>query len=569
MFQRRLIDCCRLNFKFVLGIFLVALTAPSNRAATAFQESSDRPSVRLEFIGRYESGVYQKSGAEIVSYDPASKRAFVVNAFSGKIDVLDMNDPTKPTLLFSIDVSDLGADANSVAVQNGIVAIAVQASIKTDPGFVAFYDTDGNRKTFLQAGALPDAVTFSPDGRYVLVSNEGEPNDDYSIDPEGSVTIIDLSGGLDSIKQSKARTANFRAFNGREDELRAKGIRIFGPNASAAQDFEPEWTDVTSDSKTAYVCLQENNAIAVIDIATATVTDVFPLGFKDWSEKGKWAGRGFDASDKDDGINIRNWPVYGIFQPDTIKIYEVNGQTYIIGANEGDSRVYQGWSEEARVGDLNLDPNSFPDAATLQKDENLGRLQVTTTLGVCNDFNPSAFGASAKKDGVYDSLYAYGGRSMAIWRVSPKGMELVFDTGSQMEETIAAQFPKYFNADHQARPDQLDRRSPSKGPEPEGLAIGEVDERTYVFVGLERIGGVMVYDITNPESTELLQYINTRDFSIAEDPDADQTKTDLGAEGLYFVPSSESPDANKRPLLLVGNEVSGTTSVFAIVRITE
>jgi DNA-binding beta-propeller fold protein YncE len=177
-------------------------------------------------------------------------------------------------------VSDLGADANSVATRGGIVAVAVEAAVRTDPGFVAFYDTEGNRLSVVAAGALPDALTFSPDGRWVLVANEGEPAEDYAIDPEGSVTIIDLAGGAANLTAENVRTADFSAFNGREDELRAAGVRIFGPGASAAQDFEPEWVEVASDNRTAYVSLQENNAIAVVDIETATVTAVWPLGFK-------------------------------------------------------------------------------------------------------------------------------------------------------------------------------------------------------------------------------------------------------------------------------------------------
>src|SRR5690606_16045423 len=195
-----------------------------------------------------------------------------------------------------ISVSDVGADANSIAVRDGVVAIAVQAENATDNGSVALYDTDGNRLAVVEVGALPDALTFSPDGRWVLVVNEGEPREDYAIDPEGSISIIDLSAGAANVSQDDVRTASFAPFNGREDELRAAGVRIFGPGASAAQDFEPEWVEVASDNRTAYASLQEANAIAVIDIETATVTDVFPLGYKDWSESGEWAGIGFDGS---------------------------------------------------------------------------------------------------------------------------------------------------------------------------------------------------------------------------------------------------------------------------------
>jgi len=566
----------------VLGLsLLLSACGSDNKNPDMVIEQS---SVELSLLGQYQSGIYLQSAAEIVSYDPVSQRAFVINAASGEVDILDLNNPANPTLISSIDVSDLGGDANSVAVKNEIVAIAVEGAVRTDNGFVALYDTDGNRLNVVGAGALPDALTFSPDGRYLLVANEGEPAADYSIDPEGSVTIIDLAGGVLS---PQVLTADFQAFNGREVELRAMGVRIFGPGASAAQDFEPEWVEVSADSRTAYVSMQENNAIAVIDIETATVTDIFPLGFKDWSAAGTWSGNGLDVSRRD-GINIRHWPLYGVYQPDTVRLYEVGGETYIVTANEGDARDYEGsdgwddnwWSEEFEVRRLQLDPVAFPDAALLKERVNMGDLRVTSTLGfVEGSCNPSlsttevvALGKGYNNirdyvhaECVYEKLYAFGGRSMSIFRVTAGGLELVYDTASQMEDTTAATYPDFFNADHQYRaPDsQFDRRSANKGPEPEGVAIGEIDGRTYAFIGLERIGGVMVYDITEPKNTEFVQYINNRDFSLPNDP-ALLTATDLGAEGLHFIPANDSPDSEGRPLLLVGNEVSGTTTIFAI-----
>lgn len=539
--------------------------------------STEEAAISLSVLGQYQSGVYLQSAAEIVTYDPATQRGFVINAASGEVDVLDLSNPTTPTLAFTIDVSDLGADANSVAVKNGVVAVAVEASDRADNGFVALYNTSGDLLSVVEVGALPDALTFSPDGRWVLVANEGEPVEDYARDPEGSVSIIDLSVGAANVIQAQVRTADFRAFNGREDELRARGIRIFGPGSNAAQDFEPEWVEVAADNRTAYVSLQENNAIGVIDIETATVTAIHPLGFKDWSEMGSWAGNGFDASRLGD-VNIRNWPVYGIFQPDTIRLYETGGETYILTANEGDARDYdeeEWWSEEFQVRRLQLDPVAFPDGEMLQAQEQLGQLLVTSTMGVANDCNPSLTTAEAQAAGfanvrayvesecVYDALYTFGARSFAVFRVTDDGLELVWDSGSQMEETVLALTPEFFNADHRHRDQQLKRRSPNKGPEPEGIAVGVIGDRTYAFVGLERIGGVMVYDITDPTETTFVKYINNRDFSTATQADGGTT-TDLGAEGLHFIPAADSPDPLGRPLLMVGNEVSGTTTLFAI-----
>jgi hypothetical protein len=253
-----------------------------------------------------------------------------VNAGNGTVDVLDVSNPRDPLLIQQLDVGDAIAAsplmgdagaANSVAVKNGILAVAVENDDKQANGWVAFYSTaalDDGLAGLVEVGALPDMVTFTEDGDYVLAANEGEPNDDYDVDPEGSVSVIDLQNGIDN---ATVRTAGFGAFVA--DDLRAKGIRIFGPGATAAQDLEPEY--ITTSGNTAYVTLQENNALALVDIQTATVTSVLPLGYKDHS----LSGHGLDASNRDDRINIRQWDnVLGMYQPDAIASYRYRGQTY-------------------------------------------------------------------------------------------------------------------------------------------------------------------------------------------------------------------------------------------------
>lgn len=533
-------------------------TESSSFVANSF--TSDTAAIALSVLSTYQSGIFDGGGAEIVTFDPESEFGFVVNAASTQIDIFDLSDPSNPTLELAIDASALGADANSVSIYDGVAAVAIQADPKTELGLVAFFNLEGELISQVPAGALPDALTFTPDGRYVLVANEGEPNDDYSVDPEGSITIIDLEGGIENLSEENVRTADFTAFNGQEDNLRDQGIRIFGPGSSAAQDFEPEWVAVTADSSTAYVSLQENNAIAVIDIESATVTSVLPLGTKTWLT----AGNGFDASDEDDAINIQNWPVLGTYMPDTIRLYESEGETYIVTANEGDAREYEGFVEEYRIGDeeVTLAADVFPDAEVLQETSNLGRLRFSTAQGYretpeCVELVTSTGDPSECE---FESLHVFGARSMSIFQVTDDGLEQVFDTGSQMEETIAEFLPDYFNSTNDEN-DSLDNRSDDKGPEPEGMAIGEIDGRVYAFVGIERIGGLMVYDITVPAETTFVQYINNRDFALENTPES-LTTTDLGAEGIHFIAADDSP--NGQPLVMVGNEVSGTTTLFAI-----
>jgi len=489
--------------------------------------------IGLRRIGGFAHG--GPGASEITAYDAVSKRLFVVNGSLGTVDVLDLKDPTAPTLVGVIQVGSLGAAANSVAARGGIVAVAIEANTRTDPGTVAFYR--GPTLQLVSAvtvGALPDMLTFTPDGRQVLVANEGEPNADYTVDPEGSVSIIDVT----NINRPTVRTAGFGAFNGQRQQLIDAGVRIFGKNnPTVAQDLEPEYVTVSDDGRTAWVALQENNAFAEIDIASATVTKILPFGYKDHSV----AGNGLDASDRDGpsngpAVNIRTWPVFGMYQPDGMASYTVGGQTFLVTANEGDARDYgAAFNEESRVNALTLNPTIFSDAVcggTCKGNSRLGRLTVTTTMG----FNPVTE--------QYDALYAFGARSVTIWTTNA---QRVWDSGDDFEQRTKTL--SYFNANH--GDDAPDTRSDNKGPEPEDVVLGRLGAKTFAFIGLERLGGVMVYDVTNPYSPAFVTYATSR-----------VTHGDRGPEGLHFVPAKDSP--NKRPLLIVGHEVSGTTAIYEI-----
>ncbi|MDW8462068.1 MAG: choice-of-anchor I family protein [Geminocystis sp.] len=945
--------------------------------------------ISLRLIGIHNTGVFGQGAAEIPAYDPSTRRLFVVNAQAVTVDVLDISNPANPIKIGEINASRQGGVANSVAVNNGILAVALEASVKTNPGSVAFFQTNSDFSSgnvtplkVVTVGAQPDMVTFTPDGKKVLTANEGEPNSynrPDSVDPEGSISIIDISNG---VVNATVTTVNFNAFDSRKDELIARGVRIFGPNATVSQDLEPEYIAVSPDSKTAYVTLQENNAIAVVDIDRATVRDIIPLGFVDhsttrtklttyrfqnlpplgttiggqqillggfsglWFEgRGKdgtlkfithtdrgpnaeaqgslrpfllpsfapeivrfqlnpnsgeititqrislkrpdgtpltglpniyipggntntpyndeipvdlrnnpiypldplgadlegiavardgtfWMvdeyrpaiyhfdangtlierfvpvgtnppgsseygiealpavlaqrrqNRGFEAvaidsdrnklyafvqspirnpvtlsntnlnnlnnirivefdlttktttaqylyrldnpnlgtpgntradkigdavyigngeflvverdddaidsdplsniekkvyrfslagatditpftqpidvgggvfktvdemtpselaarginlvkktlyvdlaavgynavekveglaylgdgkiavindndfgvanitlkgdgtftpdpnpepvllgiiqvqptaldvSDRDNRINIANWPVLGMFQPDAIATYRAgDGKIYLVTANEGDAREWPGFGEEVRVASLRLDGNAFPNASQLQRNDQLGRLTVTTTLG------------DTDRDGDFDKLYLFGTRSFSIW---DSNGNLVFDSGSQFEEIIArliaqGQLPSIaFNANNDDN-NSFDTRSDNKGPEPEGVVLGTIRDRTYAFIGLERIGGVMVYDITDPLHPTFVQYVNNRNFVDAQgnilpvrlpNGRSNPAVGDLGPEGLAFISAQDSPTGT--PLLVVSNEISGTTSIWEV-----
>ena len=964
MFHRAVISTVSAAVAFALAHAAAAHDDNGHRGHDGGEER-----IALTPIGTFDAG--GAGSAEIVAYDPGSRRLFVVNAQTRTVDILDVRNPKFPVRITTIDTSALGAP-NSVATHDGLVAVAIESDPKTAPGHVAFYKVNGELITAVQVGALPDMVTFSPNGAYALVANEGEPSG-YGVgqvDPQGSVSIIPIPKSrthLKKLKDADVRTASFTKFDGQETSLRAQGIRIYGPGATASQDFEPEYITISKDSRTAYVTLQENNAIAEIDVERARVTALRPLGFKDysvppqtaatyeWNERpligataagqklrlggfsglayegvtadgklkfvthtdrgpngepigvnrpfllpffnphivrftldpqdgefditdqiplraangrpltglpntalsadgnqpyndeipvdlrgkvlpldplggdfegivvaddgsfwmadeyrpaiyhfskrgrlierlvpigthaaadvpvpapaasGKFGtealpaviaqrrqnrgmeaiaiqdgkiyafvqsplrnpatlgnaalnamqnvriveldpatratrqflyvmdnppatgaddtradkigdaiaipgggflvverdddsvlkdtldtitkkvyaasltgatdisnlgafdmggglfktvdqmslaelavvgvvpaskklhvdlaqagyagvekveglalldtgqlalindndfgvsqividnatGRytlapgyvpevptlgivnvpGFDASDRDNAINIRSWPVFGMYEPDAIASFEVGRRRYLITANEGDARDWPGFSEEARVGSLPLDATVFPDGATLKANGNLGRLNVTRTLG------------DTDGDGDFDELYTLGGRSFSIWTAWGS---LVFDSGSDFEHVIAAREPAFFNASNDDR--AFDSRSDNKGPEPEAVAIGTIGKRTYAFIGLERMGGIMVYDVSNPIAPVFVDYANNRDFTV--DPATAEAAKDLGPEGVIFIDAKDSP--TRAPLLVVANEVSGTVTLYSV-----
>ncbi|WNM23662.1 choice-of-anchor I family protein [Demequina capsici] len=546
-----------------------AVAAPAQAAIVddPITWSADDASLAMQPIGSFDTGVFDASAQEIVEYHAATQRLFTVDALTGRIRVLDASDPTHPTELFDLVTAGATASdgatipstaqANSVAVrEDGLVVVAVENDPKTDAGWLVFFDAagDGTSLGAVRVGAQPDMVAITPDGSKAVTADEGEPDDaTYTIDPEGTITVVALPSDIAASAQADVRTADFHAYEG--DSL-PEGVRVFGKEVDTVHpvsaNLEPEYVTVDQQSRKAYVTLQENNAIAVVDLRSATVTDMWSLGAKDWSAVG------LDASDKDGAINIATYPIKGLYMPDTIASYQVRGTTYLVTANEGDAREWGDYEEPVRIKDLGKDGvaplcDGVLTAAQRSNDE-LGRLDVSRASGL-------------NADGTcYEELYAFGGRSFSIWTTD--GVQ-VFDSGDDFEQITALAEPDYFNSDNAAS--DLESRSDAKGPEPEGVTIGKVSGRTYAFIGLERVGGVMVYDITSPTAPTFVTYVNNRDFSVsAEDAIGDggdeatvlAAAGDLGPEGLTFIPADGSPSGE--PLLAVANEVSGTTTLYSL-----
>ncbi|RFS15766.1 choice-of-anchor I family protein [Emticicia sp. C21] len=449
--------------------------------------------------------------AEITTYDAQTKRLFAVNnGTTNKIDVIDLADPSSIKVIHSISMTPYGGYVNSVSAYNGKVAAAIESTDKQAAGkIVVFNASTYAEEKVITVGALPDMVTYSPDGKYILSANEGEPNTSYTNDPEGSVSIIDVANNY------AVKTVNFSAFSNQLADLTSKGLRVFGPGKDFVKDIEPEYITVSDDSKTAWVTLQENNAIAEINITAGTITKISPLGFKDYNA----AGNMIDISDKDNAVGVfAPWKVFGTYMPDAIASTKYNGVTYLFTANEGDAREYDAFAEVKRIKDLKLDEAAFPNASALKAEPQMGRLNVTTTLG------------DKDGDGDYDALYSFGARSFSVWNAQTG--QQVYDSKNELDVKI-----KEANL-------YDDARSDDKSIEPEAIAIGRVGSKLVAYVGMERVDAVAVYDITNPTAPVFVKTIPTGD----------------APEGVLFIPAPKSPI--QQSLIVVSSENDGVVKVY-------
>ncbi len=529
--------------------FVLALRNPvscnitGDTLATVYIKDNDRLApvptndIELLYVGSFDPSGSSSSTCEVVAYDAASKRLFTSSAISGYLDIINFSNPASPGIINSIDINPYGG-ITSVAVHNGIVAVASPNAAEELDGSVLFFDINGTLQKQLTVGALPDMIVFTPDGTKVLTANEGQPKTDYSVDPEGSVSVIDISGGITSLTQANVTTLYFTSFNAQEAALIASGVRKTWSASTLSQDLEPEYIAISGNSQKAWVTLQENNAIAEINLQTNTVTNLWALGTKDFNA----TGNGFDASDNNNEILIANWPLKAFYIPDALATYSVGSTNYIITANEGDEKEYAALVERTTVGaaDYVLDSATFPNAAMLKQSHNLGRMRVTNLNG------------DTDGDGDYDEIYCVGTRSFSIWNADTK--TLVYDSGDDFELYTSTEpsISALFNSDHESNSKKS--RSRAKGPEPEGVIIAELSGKKYAFISLERIGGVMVYDVTDPNDVKFVDYKNSRSVSAYTG--------DHGPEGIIFIPAAQSPDG--KDYIIVANEISGTLSVFEV-----
>lgn len=521
----------------------VGYSITGNPMATIYIKDNDRMAkvpnndIQLNYIGSFDPSGTNNSTCEIVVHDPVSQRLFTTSAIAGFLDIVDFSNPAALSVVQSIDMNPYGG-VTSVAVKNGIVAVASPNANEALNGSVVFFTTNGVFQKQVTVGALPDMITFTPDGTKVLTANEGQPNADYTVDPEGSVSVIDISGGIASLTQANVTTMLFTQYNTQETALVASGVRKLKSTSTMSQDFEPEYITISADSQKAWVALQENNAIAEINLTNNTYTALWALGTKDMSV----VGNGADISDNNGQILIANWPIKSFYQPDGIANYTAGGTNFIVTANEGDEKEYTGFVERITIGDNNygLDAVAYPNASMLKQSYNAGRFRV------------SAFSGNTDADAEKEQIYALGGRSFSIFNTDTK--QLVFDSGDDFEmyTAMTPSINPIFNADHEDNGIKV--RSRAKGPEPEGVTLAEIAGKTFAFISLERVGGVMVYDVTNPNDVKFVDYKNSRSVSAYAG--------DHGPEGITYIKAADSP--TNKDYIVVANEISGTLTLFEI-----
>lgn len=527
--------------------FVVSLENPAgatisgDNTATVYIVDNDKPvpvpsgQIQLNYLGSFDPSGSNNSSTEIVVHDPATQKLFTISSVTDVFDIIDFSNPSSLSVTQTVSMTPYGG-ITSIAVKNGIIATASPNANPQQNGSVVFFDINGNFLKQVTVGALPDMITFSPDGTKVITANEGEPNDAYTVDPEGTISIIDISGGIGNLTQSNVTTLNFNNFDSQVAALTATGLRKVRTNNTLSQDLEPEYVTVSSDSQKAWVTLQENNAIAEINLATKAITGIWGLGKKDMS----LPGNGFDASDNNGEVVIANWPVKAYYIPDAIQNYKIGNTHYIVTANEGDEKDLSGYSERTTVGanTYTLDPVLFPQASVLKASHNLGRFRVSSATG------------NTDADSDFEEIAALGARSFSIFNADTQ--QLVYDSGDRFERYIAAKHPLIFNADNESN--GVKNRSRAKGPEPEGVALAAINGQTYAFITLERTGGVMVYNITDPNNPTFTDYKHSRSTSAYGG--------DNGPEGItYIAPGNTTTGMG---YVVVANEISGTLSIYEV-----
>lgn len=529
-----------------------------------------------------EGNITRAGGSEVVSYTTQDNTllATVANASTSAFGVQIMTLSSSATLgerayvdystIFGVptnmnSISSVAADPSNRGFG---VATLIPTANTTTAGKIAFFDltsafSGGNRTLLtLDVGFHPDSVTFSADGSKLIVVNEGEfnatvANASSTGNAPGSISVINLGSITSSAQIAALTNSDVSTFDFSSTNLSA-GVTLAGirnpsvaalgtsgafissvPNftalAGSDPDFykgmEPEFASVLGNK--VHVTLQENNAIATFDLTINKWTAVNNLGT---------ITQIIDASDQDGTGNTAsisiNDTVKGLPMPDTMRAFSSGGNNYLITVNEGDARGDD--RDTSRFGSTsgNSSMNTILDSSLISDPSRannvLGRLNVSRINGDNNN------------DGKIDDAVMIGTRSITIWNADTGAK--VWDSGqstnTNFETILASLDPTRFNMNN-GLPSNFDTRSDDKGPEPEALTIGQFGSSLLAFVGMERQNGLMVYDITNPNSPTFVSYLNSQVDGL------------ISPESMVYIPISQSPTGSA--LLITGYEGTGSS----------
>lgn len=519
-----------------IGIFLIAAISSYSSQITMekighFQGAPIGNGGPIDIVDYYDNTLFVANGTNTVEQKPSLD---IVKIDGLKNKEKDFKLTKRINVQKFLDKNEEVSDLTCIKVSpdGKYLAISVALNPITEKGYVVITDLEGEYIAHYKVGALPDNLAITPDSKKIIVANEGEPGEKLSVDPEGSVSIIDLTEGL-----KKGIVTDVKI-----DELLIKGelkdslneyIKASPHKPTYSQALEPEYVTIDEMGKFAYITFQEDSAIGKLDIENKKFLWIESMGTKDHSKEENSFVIGKNSS------KFVTANVLGMYQPDGIKVINQNGETYLITANEGDARDY---GKEYFV----EDNYSIGKLLELGKKINVPVTEDMKNLKVSNF-------RGLNEKGEYDKLYSFGGRSFSIFKVETDGIKLIFDSGNQLEKITQKYLPEYFNSSNtNVKPYS---RNNSKGPEPEDVEIGVIDGKTYVFIGLERIGGIVTYDITNIENPEFAGYFSGRDYS-------EDIKGDVGIEGLKFVSAEKSPLG--KPLLITSNEISNSIGIYEI-----
>jgi hypothetical protein len=521
------------------------------------------------------SGVALPNGGEIISF--AGDSLLSTNSLSGgsanhSIQAYSLGSNAVFSATSTIDLNGVfGTAANTVSISSvlndsrgfGVATVIPTATTATDFGRIAIFNkSNGAILKTLDVGYHPDSVTITPDGSKLLIANEGEfsgtsktKDGVTTFTPEavnrpGSVSVVNLAGvnssnyasTLGALTNAAVSTYDFSAGNLGSgvtlNGLRNNRLDTLTVKTANAADVEPEY--ITASNTTAYVTLQEANAIATLDLASGKYTKISVLGT---------ITQTIDASDQDGSPKAiaRNDTVAGMPMPDTITQFERNGTTFLVTANEGDARGDDG--DTARGATLLTNTTATPTVVALANNTGIGRLNLLKDQGDTN------------ADGIIDTPTMLGTRSFSIWNAET-GTN-VYDSDDMIEKYVADNNPASFNMNNGDQ-NASDTRSDDKGPEPEALTFGSFDGRDYVFVGNERENGIFQFDVTDLNNVFIAGYFNP----ITGTTDGASGGVYISPESMLFLAAGAAGNTTGKNLLIVGFEGTGGNGSIGVFEVT-